>query len=149
MKVKVSEVVALVQADVKALSDPRLRVHVAYVLARLRRSVLEAYNAYDEVRMQIMRKYCVKDDTGQDKLTVGVNGMPEFVFDPPEKRFIANREMEALLKQDTTVLMDKPKIQIGDVNGIFSSSDIFLLLPFVSFIDQEEIREKRNAKGIL
>lgn len=111
----------------KALSNKQLKAKSAYAVARILKVVDQEMTNFNDTRLELIKKYGVKDENGELKLDDNGNAQIE-----TGSISVFNTEFKELL--DTKIEINANKININDLGDIdFTPSEIAQLEEFIEF----------------
>lgn len=107
------------------LSNEQVPGRVAFRIGRLLKKLEESLGTYNEVRINILQKYAMRDENGEYKL----NDKNEYQFDSDNLKLFID-EMNKLISEEVEIEADP--INFSDIENInFTPSEITLLEPFL------------------
>jgi len=107
------------------LSNEQVPGRVAFRIGRLLKKLEESLGTYNEVRINILQKYAMRDENGEYKF----NDKNEYQFDNDNLKLFID-EMNKLISEEVEIEADP--IDFSDIENInFTPSEITLLEPFL------------------
>jgi hypothetical protein len=114
----------------KGLSQKQLKARSAYAVSKILKAADAEMNTFNETRMELIKKYGEKDETGELKSDEQGN---VHIIDEMLSTF--NKELQELL--NTTVDINANKIKIEDIGDVeFTPAEMAQLDDFIEF-DEE------------
>jgi len=111
----------------KGLSQKSLKARSAYAVSKIIKAADAEMNTFNETRMELIRKYGEKDESGN--LNSDENGNVRIL---PESLEDFNKELQELLK--TTVEINANKIRMEDLDDVeFTPTEMAQLDEFIEF----------------
>ena len=111
----------------KALSNKPLKARSAYAVARILKAADQEMTNFNDTRMELIKKYGVKDETGELKLDDNGNAQIDH-----DSLSTFNTEFRELLQSQIEI--NANKIKIGDLGDIdFTPSEMAQLEDFIEF----------------
>ena len=111
----------------KTLSQKPLKARCAYLVGKILRAADAEMTAFNEARMDLIKKYGEKDESGE--LKTDENGNVHIIM---EELNNFNSELQELLK--TTVEISSDRIKIDDIGEIeFTPAEMTQLEEFIDF----------------
>lgn len=111
----------------RALSNKQLKAKSAYAVARLIKAADQEMTNFNETRMELIKKYGIKDDSGELKLDDNGNAQID-----QASLSTFNSEFRDLLQ--TKIEINANKININDLGDIdFTPSEMAQLEDFIEF----------------
>ena len=113
--------------SLKSLSQKSLKARSAYAVSKILKAADEEMTAFNEARMNLIRKYGEKDDNGE--LKSDENGNVHIIADSLNT---FNQELRDLM--DTQIEINANKIQINDIGDVeFTPAEMAQLDEFIEF----------------
>lgn len=114
----------------RGLSQKQLKARCAYAVGKILKSADAEIQSFNETRMELIKKYGEKDESGELKTEENGN-----VRIPPEGMNEFSRELRELL--DTEVEISANKIKMDDIGEVeFTPAEMAQLENFIEF-DEE------------
>lgn len=111
----------------KGLSQKQLKARSAYAVSKILKAADAEMNTFNETRMELIKKYGEKDETGELKSDEQGN---VHIIDKMLSTF--NKELQELL--NTTVDINANKIRIEDIGDVdFTPAEMAQLDDFIEF----------------
>jgi len=128
IKVNISDVRAIMMSNISIFQERKLGVKTMYWLSRLAKELNSHMRIYDEERNKLIMDNCQKNEKGRPVVKEG-----KFQFANEEKEREVIEKIKELSELEFEFGMDKLKIDINELQGFISASEILLLEPFVEF----------------
>lgn len=113
--------------SLKSLSQKPLKARSAYAVSKILKAADEEMVAFNETRMNLIRKYGEKDDNGE--LKSDENGNVHILADSLDT---FNQELRELM--DTQIEINANKIKIDDIGDVeFTPAEMAQLDEFIEF----------------
>lgn len=122
IKVKIADIVNSTDA-LKELVKMPLKAKTAYHVARLGREVEKEYNLFQEKRMDLVKKYAIKDENGEPIVE------NEQISVAPENIETFKNEINELAASE--VELNVEKIKLDDLNCDLRAEQISRLMEFI------------------
>ena len=128
IKIKLEQLVNSAEG-LRGLSQKQLKARAAYAVAKILKAADAEMTSFNETRMELIKKYGEKDETGELKSDENGN-----VHIPDDTLATFSNELQELL--DTEVEISANKIKMNDVENVeFTPSEMAQLDDFIEFED--------------
>jgi hypothetical protein len=127
--VKNMEIERLAISKVEVFSNKRLPIKTVYWLSRLQKELDKLLKDFGETRVEIFKKYCLKNEDGTPK----VSSKGEFQFAPENTQAVL-KEVSELANMEVEIPgIEKIKFNLNSpaLEGSASAEDLIILEPFI------------------